>query len=469
MLKRFLWTTLQLHYLSRLRVLTDTSLVDTLDSLPSDLDATYSRLLTEIDGTLTQPTRRALIWLSFSARTLYVEELVEACAVDLDRGSCQILGPKGTPYLLYEMLHDMVSIQPPLPQRDTIPPHNTHIITLCHASVVEFLQKSGTSYCCENPRLGYFMIEKSSSDLLMARACLAYLFQYNTHGTRIENFPLLNYAWWHWEKHVNFQEGTPLGIDQGIFRREAIEIYSKLKLSRMKTKPTATSASSVQNEFSDPAQNFVRKYLDWMPTSGLDRFLESLHSPFFFPDYDCFIQRLDQCYSEYESLPLGPGGTQCRFLELLPCLDAETPVHCRLLRDDLRNQPRYIAMSYVWSNQLNDDIVFIDGKISWASPSQAQICKLLRSRKEGSTSRVWVDALCIDDSHGGAIFQISLICQIFKQAQEVLIILGAEPANARQGLALLERLATSTQQSQGAREPAIGWQRTNALEILQEL
>lgn len=73
--KRFLWTTLQVQYLSRLCVLTDETVLKTLKSLPSGLDETYRRLLNGIDVTATQAAVRALNWLSFSARTLYIGEL----------------------------------------------------------------------------------------------------------------------------------------------------------------------------------------------------------------------------------------------------------------------------------------------------------------------------------------------------------------------------------------------------------
>lgn len=467
--ERFLWTALQLQYLSRLRVLTDATLFKVLKSLPSDLDETYSRLLNEIDETFTQAARTALTWLSFSARTLYIEELIDACAIDLKRAPWDILGPRVTPYQLFEVLHDMISIQPPLPLRDSLPPHNMHRINLCHASVVEFLQGSGSERR-ENPRLDCFMVEKSSSDLLMARVCLAYLFYYNTRGAKIESFPLLNYAWWQWDKHVDLQEDTPIGIDEDIFRRVAIGIYSTL--SRPKIRPVSISASSVHDELSDPAQNFGRKYLKWMPTSGLDRLLKSLDSPFFFPEYDSFFPSLDPRYSVYESLPLSADGTQCRFLELLPCLDADTPINCRLVSSDLESQPRYIAMSYAWQPPNNREIAYINGKALLFPPSQAQICKLLRSRKEGSISRIWIDALCINqDDYSEKNAQLRLMGQILRQAQEVVIILGAEPTDARRGLVLLERLATLTQHghSQGARSPAVELGRSNALNILQEL
>lgn len=304
------------------------------------------------------------------------------------------------------------------------------------------------------------------------QACLAFLFQHNTKGTDIEKFPLLNYVWWQWDKHVDLLEPTPLGMDQGIFRKKAFEIYSRLKLSRIATKPVATSASSVQTAHSDLFSNFGRKYVKWMPEKGLDRLLESLDLPFFFANYDSFFRKLDPRHSVYESLPLWANESHSRFLELLPCFDAETSIRCRLVRDDLGTQPRYIAMSYVWGYATMSEQAYINGEAFSFLPSQVQICKLLRSRKEGSISRIWIDALCInqaDSSEKNA--QIRLMGQILRQAQEVVIILGAKPIDAHRGLVLLECLATLAQQgqAQGARSPANQMSRSNSLEVLQEL
>lgn len=329
------------------------------------------------------------------------------------------------------------------------------------------LRKGSGSGCSGSPQLDCFFIEKGSSNLLMAQACLTYLFQYNMPGATTERSPFLGYAWWQWDKHVHLQEEAPLGIDQGIFRKKALEIYSKL--SRIKTRSIATLSLSVSDELSHSDQILERNYLKWMPASGLDRLLESLNLPFFVPDYDSFFTKLDPQCSVYGSLPLDYI-TQCRFLEVLPCLDIDTPIRCRLVRDDLKNQPRYIATSYFWDAQHCRDLVFVNGEEFRLYPSQARICKLLRSRKEGSISRIWIDVPCINQvDKEERIAQINLMGQIYRQAQGVVVHLGAEPTNARRGLALLERLAMSAQQSQDAISPVVQLGRSQALESLQEL
>lgn len=57
-----------------------------LDSLPQDLDKTYERMLENIPDVLTQYARKILLLLCFSERSLTVEEMIDAIAVDVETG-----------------------------------------------------------------------------------------------------------------------------------------------------------------------------------------------------------------------------------------------------------------------------------------------------------------------------------------------------------------------------------------------
>ena len=66
------------------RVLRGRDILQILSSLPLDLDATYERVLTNIDPPLIYEAITALIWLSSASRPLFVEELSEACIIRPD-------------------------------------------------------------------------------------------------------------------------------------------------------------------------------------------------------------------------------------------------------------------------------------------------------------------------------------------------------------------------------------------------
>src|SRR5438105_2421221 len=98
--------------LKRLRVLNFFTVEHELLRLPDDLNATYARILSQIDDVLVEHAIIALQWLATSARSLFVEELAEACAIKVGR----------TPLLddpqkrldeddVLEMLHDLVIVE----------------------------------------------------------------------------------------------------------------------------------------------------------------------------------------------------------------------------------------------------------------------------------------------------------------------------------------------------------------------
>jgi len=95
-----------------------------LDDLPSDLDATYARILLRIDEHERGVARRALYWLVAALQPLELCQLIEGLSIDLarrviDRDSGPVHGPALLDALGSLVTHD----------------ETTDIIVLSHASV----------------------------------------------------------------------------------------------------------------------------------------------------------------------------------------------------------------------------------------------------------------------------------------------------------------------------------------------
>ncbi|KAH9208968.1 hypothetical protein DL95DRAFT_478854 [Leptodontidium sp. 2 PMI_412] len=80
----FRWAALQLEELKALRPMKPRSINQALRTLPSDLDETYERILSKLPAGNTTEALSILRWISFAARPLFVEEIMEICAVRLN-------------------------------------------------------------------------------------------------------------------------------------------------------------------------------------------------------------------------------------------------------------------------------------------------------------------------------------------------------------------------------------------------
>ncbi|KAF4478165.1 hypothetical protein CGGC5_v013378 [Colletotrichum fructicola Nara gc5] len=78
----FRWTALQMQHLKKLRLFRPYDVMRVLESLPRDLYGTYDRILSRLDSMYTQEASRALKWLCFAARPMFVEEVAEACIIE---------------------------------------------------------------------------------------------------------------------------------------------------------------------------------------------------------------------------------------------------------------------------------------------------------------------------------------------------------------------------------------------------
>ncbi|TPX14618.1 uncharacterized protein E0L32_005310 [Thyridium curvatum] len=144
--------------------------------------------------------------------------------------------------------------------------------------------------------------------------------------------------------------------------------------------------------------------------------------------------------SAYEYKPLREG--EIRILLLLPGdegsrLDIGLE-HAKLLADapDQGHDAQYEAVSYVWGPKENMREVFIDGAPLEITPSLNSLLRRLRSTTQAR--RLWADAICINqlDLIEQAA-QVTMMGDIYKTAERVLVDLGEETQNTAAGLELI--------------------------------
>ncbi|RSL48864.1 hypothetical protein CEP54_012690 [Fusarium duplospermum] len=126
--------------LEKKRILRGRDVQNILSSLPKSLDATYERVLLQIDSDLVYEAKTALQWLFCCMRPLYLEEFVDASIINPDEEApfskdCQI-----SPFDLVDLLPGLIKINPPPESSEYmfLPKHYT--VTLAHFSVKEYLR-----------------------------------------------------------------------------------------------------------------------------------------------------------------------------------------------------------------------------------------------------------------------------------------------------------------------------------------
>jgi hypothetical protein len=178
-----------------------------LKQLPKDLDATYHRMLSQIetDGYVDE-AHAVLKWLACSNRPLKLSEVAEAAIFEpsLDpEDSLVSFDPKNRfPHLrdIRAILSGLVTIsgiddQSRLDDGEKDNADQNRVITFAHFSVKEYL-------VCDRV-IPEFQLRETDDQWFILRSCLTYIHYYDTKASEVsglERCPLLLYAckyWWH--------------------------------------------------------------------------------------------------------------------------------------------------------------------------------------------------------------------------------------------------------------------------------
>ena len=231
-----------------------------LANLPKDLEATYARILSQIDRVLAYEAAMALKWIACSARLLYVEELIDACIITPDKLPCVNPKHRLDPFSLQDMLNGLLVIDPPL-EESCEAGGRFHRVSLSHFSVREYLvgQALGKSSLME------FRVDRNQVAPLLATARLSYLYDFNTQVSRKDLYLFLSNAWYHWDRHV---QPSPED-ERSPIRKNARKLYQRL----------TTNCSAFAHFLGRPHSR-----------GDQHRLFRALDTPYFRPDFDCYIQ-----------------------------------------------------------------------------------------------------------------------------------------------------------------------------------
>ena len=131
---------------------------------------------------------------------------------------------------------------------------------------------------------------------------------------------------------------------------------------------------------------------------------------------------------EYEAL-----GTEwnIRLLEVLPGKEEE-PIQCSLTRAVLNTNSKYVALSYAWGDAKDCRLISINNHE--LSVTTNLYSAIRRIRSIGDRRRLWTDAICINqEDRQEKEFQVSMMGQIYKQAQVVIADIGEETNDSELG------------------------------------
>jgi ankyrin repeat protein len=171
-----------------------------LGELPKTLDETYERILLEIDEEKQPFAHRLFQCLVISIRPLCVEELAEVFAVLPDADSTPGFNvgwrPEDPEEFILSACSTLVAI---------VKVGGQKVVQFSHFSVREYLTSNRIS---NSAPVSHFHILPKPAHTLLAKACLSVLIQLNNSidKTKIQNFPLAEYAAEHWVDHTRFED-----------------------------------------------------------------------------------------------------------------------------------------------------------------------------------------------------------------------------------------------------------------------
>ncbi|KAI1179025.1 heterokaryon incompatibility protein-domain-containing protein [Nemania sp. FL0916] len=129
----------------------------------------------------------------------------------------------------------------------------------------------------------------------------------------------------------------------------------------------------------------------------------------------------------YSYAPLDHGNRNIRLLHLLPGKLSD-PISCSLSHEALDGKPTYTALSYAWGERVDFRCIYLQ---SIKFPVTHNLYTALEFLRKVDVERIlWIDAICINQkSNVEKGYQVSLMGEIYKNAQQVFCWLGSPDEN----------------------------------------
>ncbi|KAK1759083.1 heterokaryon incompatibility protein-domain-containing protein [Echria macrotheca] len=141
---------------------------------------------------------------------------------------------------------------------------------------------------------------------------------------------------------------------------------------------------------------------------------------------------------EYSSLPDDGSSVCIRLLELLPGKGGEE-IRIKLSPVSLSQEIKYEALSYCWGSAKTTGFILCNGKSFAVTANLMGALEMLR--QEDSTSRLWIDAVCINQ---GSISernqQVAVMRDIYSNANQTIVWLGPEADGSEIALGIIPDL-----------------------------
>ncbi|KAK9774030.1 putative Heterokaryon incompatibility protein 6, OR allele [Seiridium cardinale] len=117
------------------------------------------------------------------------------------------------------------------------------------------------------------------------------------------------------------------------------------------------------------------------------------------------------------------GPSAMRLLELFPSVNPTDPLTARLVHSDITFRPDYEGVSYVWGNKSSEASLLLDGHRFHIT--QNLHSALVHLRLRDAIRKLWVDALCVNQSNTPERNQhVRIMGEIYMYAQQVIVWLG---------------------------------------------
>lgn len=197
---RFQYVRFQFEILQK--VSSESEIHEALQNLPVGLDATYNRIVKNIDTKFRTRVINSLKWLAFSRTVLTIDELSEIFIINPDNGVAFNKEERlfsSTDVLKY--FSGLIITQ----ERGrfwftegTGRKQDELKVRLVHFSVKEYL----TSDRIRESSISTFSFREIDAHIFISRSCLAYLAHISTKASRVEDYPLAHYVAKFWALHL---------------------------------------------------------------------------------------------------------------------------------------------------------------------------------------------------------------------------------------------------------------------------
>jgi len=123
--------------------------------------------------------------------------------------------------------------------------------------------------------------------------------------------------------------------------------------------------------------------------------------------------------------PLNDEKAEVRIVDVLPDDEPTSQIRCEMNTISLEQDPNFHALSYVWGDKYQVETISINGYQIKVTKNLADALRRIRRPDARGFSRLWVDAICINqDDTQERRNQVNLMQRIYSSAKTVIAWLG---------------------------------------------